>query len=407
MKWAIIGVYLVLYGFEAVVAYLNLKSGKKGIPDRLQDVYNPERYRQWLAYHVSNQRFALAQQGFTLVFLVFLLLAGFFPWLDAAVSARTGQPLLQTLFFLGIFQTILAILEIPFKIYRIFILENRFGFNRTGKGTFIKDLVLGYLTAMILGGMLVAVVNWLFLRYSENIWLFVASAWGAVSAIILLFFAFLNKVFLRLFNKFTPLPPGTLRTKIETLAAASGFSLKAISVMDATKRSAKLNAFFTGLGRTKEVVLFDSLLEKMSEDEVVSVLAHELGHALNKDSWRLVAFQIAGLAYYALFVGLLLQTPGFFTPFGFSGLHFGFAFVLLAILLKPLDLLLDIPINAYMRRAESRADSFSAARTSGQSLIAALKVLSRENLVNLNPHPLAVFLYYNHPPVNERVRALE
>lgn len=396
-----------MYVFEAVVASLNLKSGKKAVPERLQDIYDPERYRKWLAYHLSNQRFALVQRGFNLVLLVFLLLAGFFPWLDALVSARTGQPLLQTLLFLGIFQTVLALIEIPFKIYRTFSIENRFGFNRTSKGTFVKDLVLGYLTALVLGGLLVALVNWLFLEFSQNIWLFAASAWGAVSVIILLFIAFLNRVFLRLFNKFTPLPAGTLRTKIEDLASASGFSLKAISVMDATKRSTKLNAFFTGIGRTREVVLYDSLVEKMSEEEVIAVLAHELGHAVNKDTWRLVAFQVVGLAIYAVFIGLLFQTPGFFTAFGFSGPHFGFALVLLTILIRPLDLLLDIPGNACMRREESRADRFSADHTSGQSLILALKALSRENLANLNPHPLAVYLYYNHPPVNERVRALE
>lgn len=407
MKWAIVGLYFTMYVFEAIVAYLNLQNGKKEIPERLKDVYDPERYQKWLAYHMSNQRFSLIEQGFQLLVLVALLLTGFFPWLATAVSAITNQPLLQTLFFLLAFQTLMGLLAIPFKIQRTFIIESRFGFNRTSKGTFIKDLVLGYLTGIVLGGLVVVIVNWLFLRYLHSLWLFAASAWAAVSILILLFFLFLNRVFLRLFNKFTPLPPGSLRTKIENLASASGFSLKSISVMDATKRSTKLNAFFTGIGRTKEVVLFDSLLDKMSEDEVISVLAHELGHAVNSDTWRLMVLQILNLACYAVVIGLLLQTPDFFTGFGFSEVHFGFAFVLLSILFKPLDLLLDIPSNAYMRQAESRADSFSAVQNGSHSLIAALKALSRENLINLNPHPLAVFLYYNHPPINERVQALE
>lgn len=405
MKWMIVGLLVGVYIFETVVSLLNRKHSLKPIPNRVRDVYDAERYKKWLAYFLEAQRFNVFQQGFNLLILV-VLLFGACSRLERAISAWTTSPILQSLYFLGIVQTLMFVLDVPLKIYRTFSIEERHGFNRTTTKTFVKDLVVSYLLTMVLGGLIIASINALYLKFSDNLWTFIISTWATISVIMFLAVAFLGKVFLRLFNKFAPLPEGMLHTRIENLASSLGFNVKAILVMDASRRSTKSNAAFTGIGKAKEVILFDTLLERMSEDEVLAVLGHELGHAVHKDTWRLLAQQIAVAALYATGIGLVLQSPGLFAAFGFSSVHFGFSMILFSILFEPISVLLGIPLNLVSRKAEYRADQFSAQHTDAKWMVSALQVLSRENLANLNPHPLAVLLYYSHPPMNERIGAL-
>lgn len=405
MKWMIVGLLVGVYIFETVVSLLNRKHSLKPIPNRVRDVYDAERYKKWLAYFLEVQRFSVFQQGFNLLILV-VLLFGACSRLERAISAWTTSPILQSLYFLGIVQTLMFVLDVPLKIYRTFSIEERHGFNRTTTKTFVKDLVVSYLLTMVLGGLIIASINALYIKFSDNLWTFIISTWATISVIMFLAVAFLGKVFLRLFNKFAPLPEGMLHTRIENLASSLGFNVKAILVMDASRRSTKSNAAFTGIGKAKEVILFDTLLERMSEDEVLAVLGHELGHAVHKDTWRLLAQQIAVAALYATGIGLVLQSPGLFAAFGFSSVHFGFSMILFSILFEPISVLLGIPLNLVSRKAEYRADQFSAQHTDAKWMVSALQVLSRENLANLNPHPLAVLLYYSHPPMNERIGAL-
>lgn len=406
MKWLIMGLLVAVYLFKTFVAVLNHKSSLKPLPERLKDIYDQERYQKWLAYSTEGNRFSLIQQAFNLVVLL-IFLSGPFAWLEQLVAGWTDNLILQTLFFLGIYQGITILLSIPFDLYRTFSIEERHGFNRTTPATFVRDLVLNIVLLAVLGGAILAGVQGLYLELSDNLWTFIFAAWSVVAVVLILIFVFLNRLVLRLFNKFTPLPEGTLRTRIENLAASVGFNIKSLSVMDASRRSTKLNAFFSGIGKTKEVVLYDTLLEKSSENEVLAVLAHELGHAVYKDTLRMALFQIAAVGLYAAGVGLILENAALFKAFGLSGVHFGFAIVLFTILFQPLQLLLNLPFVAMMRKAEYRADRFAADRTAGNWLISALKVLSRENLANLNPHPLFVRLYYTHPPINDRIAALE
>lgn len=406
MNWIIIGLLAVVFLFETAVALLNRKHSLKPIPDRVKDVYDEERYQKWLTYSLEMQRSSLFQRGLQLLIMIFFL-SGTFAQLEQIVASWTSNPILQSLYFLGIVQTSMLLFSIPLKVYRIFSIEERYGFNRTTLQTFIKDLFMSYLLTIMLGGLIVASINALYLKFSGNLWLFIALTWTTIAVIMLLSVAFLGKVLLRLFNKFTPLSEGTLRTRIDNLASSLGFSVKAILVMDASRRSTKSNAAFTGIGKTKEIILFDTLLDKMSEDEIMAVLGHELGHAVHKDTWRLLAQQSAIVALYALGIGLVLQNPSLFTVFGLSGVHFGFSMILFSILFEPVSLLLGVPLNMVSRASEYRADRFSAKHTDPSWMISALKVLSRENLVNLNPHPLAVLLYYSHPPMNDRIQALQ
>lgn len=406
MKWLIMALLLAVYTFRSYVTLLNYRASQSPLPERVRDIYDRERYRKWLRYSNELNRFNLTEQAFNLIVLL-MFLSGPFAWLARVIAGWTNNPILQTLLFLGVYQGVMFLLEIPFDYYRTFSIEERYGFNRTTFATFGRDLVLSLVLMVSLGGIILAGVNGLYLRYADNLWTFILTTWAVLGVIMLGFFAFLNRWFIRLFNKFTPLPPGTLRTRIEELATAVGFSLKSISVMDASRRSTKLNAFFSGIGRTKEVVLFNTLVEKASEDEILAVLAHELGHERYKDTFRLALMQIGMVGLYAAGVGLALQNPSLFHAFGLPDVHFGFAIVLFSILFQPLQLVLNVPFMAAMRRAEYRADRFAADKTDNGWMISALKVLARENLSNLNPHPLFVRLYYTHPPINDRIAALE
>ncbi len=406
MRSLVICLLVGVYVFETVIAFLNQKHSRKPIPGNVRDVYTKKRYNKWLAYSLEGHRFNLVQQGFSLIIFLILLL-GPFASLGRWVSTWVRNPILQSLIFLGIYQTLMVFLGMPFGFYRTFSIEERHGFNRTTKKTFIRDAIVSYLVTLVLGGLLLGGIHALSLRFVDNLWMFVFVTWATLAVIMVLAVAFVGKWLMRLFNKFTPLPEGGLRTRIEELGSSLGFNVKAILVMDASKRSTKSNAAFTGIGKAREVILYDTLLEKMSDDEILAVLAHELGHAVHKDTWRLLGRQLAVMALYAVGIGFILQSHGLFTAFGFHGVHFGFGVILFSILLEPFSLLLGIPLNFLSRQAEYKADAFASEQTDASWMISALKVLSRENLVNLNPHPLSVRLYYSHPPMRDRIGALQ
>jgi STE24 endopeptidase len=254
---------------------------------------------------------------------------------------------------------------------------------------------------------LVALLNAIYLEFANNLWFFVLYAWVILTIVMIILFVLNTKVFVKIFNKLTPLPEGDLREKIHSLAEKVGFNVKAISVMDASKRSTKLNAFFSGLGKTREVVLYDTLVEKLDDEEILSVLAHELGHAVHKDIPRMLALQIAMFGLYAVVIGFILQSDALAQAFGLSGVHLGFGLLLFSILMAPLDLLISLPVNAISRKAEYAADAFAAKYAGKVSTMKALKLLAQENLANLTPHPVYVKVHYNHPTIPQRLEAIQ
>lgn len=407
MIYLVIGVILVVYLFELIVAVLNNQHRLKPIPENIRDVYDEEKYKNWLNYSLDQHRFSMVKRGFNIVLLLALLLSGAFGWLEETVSLWTEYARLQTLYFLGIYALFTSIIGIPFRYYAQFVIEARYGFNRSTKKTFVKDIIKGLILTLLLGGLIVFGLETLYLLTIGNLWNFILYAWLGISLVMIMVFMFLNRLIMRAFNKFTPLQEGELRDKIFALATKVGFNLKALYVMDASKRTSKLNAFFSGIGKTKEVVLFDTLIQKMSDDEILAVLAHELGHAVHKDTTRMLFQQIVIVGLYAGLIGIILQTSALMTPFGLSGIHFGFGLILFGILMSPFDLLLGIPLSFLSRKAEYRADAFAVSQTDKTHMASALKVLYRVGLSNLNPHPLAVILYYSHPPMSERLQAIE
>lgn len=407
IAYLVVGLIMLMFTLDVIVSLLNYNYRNKPIPENVKDIYDKEQYQKWLNYTMDQMRFGLIKKVFDTLLMVGLLVFGFFGTLEGWTNGWFASPTLRTLSFLGIILVGLSLINMPFSYYSTFVIEEKYGFNKTKKKTFFFDFVKNLILMTVLVGAVIALFSFLYLQFSDSIWLFVLFAWIALSMIIVLMFILNVKVFVKLFNKLSPLPEGELRTRIEAMAKEVGFEVKAISSMDASKRSTKLNAFFSGLGKTREVVLFDTLIEKLSDDEILSVLAHELGHAMHKDAPRMILERIIIFGLYAAIIGFIMQSLTLATAFGLSGIHLGFGLILFTILIEPIDFILGIPLNYLSRKAEYAADAFSTKYVDKKHMMSALRILVTENYANLNPHPIYILLHYSHPAIPDRLGALE
>jgi len=402
----IIALVAIMYIIDLVISLINYRHRHQPIPEIAKEIYDQEKYQKWLSYFMETMRFGVIVKTFSTILLLLLLGFGFFGWLERLTVQWFAHPIIQTLAFLGIFGFLSMLISIPFDYYGTFVIEEKYGFNKTSLKTFLVDILKNMLVAAVLGGGLVALLNAIYLEFVGQIWWFVLYAWLILTVVMIILFILNTKVFVKIFNKLTPLPEGVLRDKIQLLAEQVGFNVKAISVMDASKRSTKLNAFFSGLGKTREVVLFDTLVDKLDEKEIISVLAHELGHAVHKDVPRMLGFQIVMFGLYAIVIGFILQSISLAQAFGLSGVHLGFSLILFSILISPLELILSFPLNYFSRRAEYAADAFATQWVGKEATMNAFKVLAQENLANLTPHPLYVWMHYSHPTIPQRLEAI-
>jgi STE24 endopeptidase len=352
---------------------------------------------------MESHRLSMIARVTDTAILILFLLFGFFPYIAYLASSVTPDLKLQTLVFFGIYMTVSYALGIGFSIYQTFSIEERYGFNKSTVKTFMLDQVKSLLLAVILGGPLGYLLLSMYLGMGNE---FILYSWLLFMALSLILNLLYTRVFIRLFNKLTPLPDGELKEKIESLARKTGYGIKGISVMDASKRSSRLNAFFSGFGRFKQIVLFDTLVGKLSADETVAVLAHEIGHARHRDVLKNFLISAVQTAAYLAMLTFFMSSGDFSMSFGFSDVHLGFAIILFGILMEPLGILLGIPLTAISRKAEYRADRFSAETAGKEPMTSALKVLARENFSNLTPHPLVVMMSYSHPPISDRITAI-
>jgi STE24 endopeptidase len=263
MNLLFIALVAIMYVLDLVITLVNHRHSKQPIPAHARDIYDDEKYTQWLSYSLATLRHGVIVKTVMTALLLAFLAFGFFGWLETITNAWVAHPILQTLAFLGVFTLLSALISLPFDYYATFVIEEKFGFNKSTRKTFFLDALKGLVLTFVLGGGIIALLHWLYLTFLDQLWLFILSAWCTLSVIMVVVFILNTKVFVKIFNKLTPLPDGELKTKIEAMAAQVGFNVKAISVMDASKRSTKLNAFFSGLGKTREVVLFDTLVEKL------------------------------------------------------------------------------------------------------------------------------------------------
>jgi STE24 endopeptidase len=401
----ILGVLIVGVLIELTADLLNLKQMRTELPEAFRGWYDPQRYAKSQQYLRTNTRFGWSAGAFNLVVLLIFWFSGGFAALDQWVRALNWPPLIAGLLYIGILVSAKMILAMPFSMYSTFFIEDRYGFNQTTWGTYIKDRIKGALLAVALGGPLVAAILAFFQYAGPNAWWM---CWLAAVVFILVIQYIAPTWIMPLFNRFEPLPPGQLRDAITRYAESINFTLDNIFVMDGSKRSSKSNAFFTGFGRHRRIVLFDTLIERHSLDELLAVLAHEMGHYKQGHIIRmmLIVFLQAGLMFYTL--SFFISYPGLFEAFYLQHVSVYAGLVLFGLLYAPLEGLLGLIVQAVSRRHEYNADRFAAITApNGKALSPALKKLSVDNLSNLQPHPLYVFLHYSHPPVLQRIQAIE
>jgi STE24 endopeptidase len=332
-----------------------------------------------------------------------MLVFGGFAFLDGWIRQFTSNPVMLALMFFGILGFIADMLGTPFSVYATFVIEERFGFNKTTVKTFILDKLKGWLLAVIIGGGLLSLIVWIYGVTGQWFWLI---AWGAISFFTIFMMLFYSNIIVPIFNKQTLLEPGELRDAIEAFAHKTGFSLKNIYVIDGSKRSSKANAYFTGMGKKKRIVLYDTLIKDHSTDELVAVLAHEIGHYKKKHTLIGTITSILQTGLMLFILSRFLDSPYLSGALDASQPSFHISVVAFGILYTPLSILLGLVMNVFSRKHEYEADHFAAVNFSGESLASALKKLSVNNLSNLRPHPVYVFFYYSHPPLLKRLEGI-
>ena len=394
---------LAEYIWSAVLTYLNIKASRRPIPDLLADLYDETQYRKQQSYAMTNRKFSLISGLVSTLVTLAIFAFGGFARFDAAARSVSASPVVQALVFWGIFYLISWVISIPFDLYRTFVIEQRFGFNRTTPKLFVTDTIKSLLMNLLILGAVLALCVWIYTLTPRWFWLI---AWGAVTLFSLFMQYFYSQLIVPLFNKQTPLPEGELRDAIEAFADRVGFRLDNIFVIDSSKRSSKSNAYFTGFGRKKRVVLYDTLQEQLTTEEIVGVLAHEIGHYKHH---HIILSSLEGFAtnllmfwLFSLFIGssALAAAAGCAEP----SFHVNLA--VFSLIYTPLSLLLDLVTNVISRRHERQADAFARAHGYGPAEASALKKMSAKSLANLTPHPVVVFTEYSHPTLNERVGAL-
>ena len=398
---ALIGEFLL----RTLVRVLNLKALDPGLPNEFQGYYDEEKYARSQEYTRVNTRFAFFTTSFDLIVILVFILFGGFNFVDQIVRGFGLSTLPSGLAFFGILFFASDLISTPFSLYQNFVIEEDFGFNKMTLKTFILDKLKGYLLTLVLGGVFLTAILFFFEKTGEYGWLY---AWGIIGLFMILIQPLFTLVIAPIFNKFTPLEKGELRTAIENYAQKVEFPLSRIDVMDGSKRSAKSNAYFSGFGKQKRIALFDTLLEKHSNDEMVAILAHEVGH-YKKHHIKvgiLISILHTGLLFWLLSV--FIDNPGLFEAFKMKEISVYGGLTFFMILYSPVELVLSVIMNAVSRRNEFQADAYSAKTTEkSEHLISGLKNLSVSNLGNLTPHSLSVLLDHSHPPVLERITALK
>jgi len=402
--WIILITLTTKFLIDLVSQWLNLRSLDPRVPSTFEDIYNPDKYARSQEYTRVTTRFHLLVSAFDLVVLLVFWFLGGFNWLDHAIRSLGFGPIRTGLLYIGALALGGSILSFPFSLYSTFVIEERFGFNRTKLQTFLLDRLKVLLLALALGGPLLGFILWFFGETGNMAWVY-SCVFTTIFMLIVQFIA--PRWLAPIFNKFTPLPDGELKQAISDYADSVHFRFRDIFVMDASKRSSKANAFFAGFGRNKRIALFDTLVEQQTVPEVLAVLAHEIGHYQKKHVQIMLAVTIAqtGVLFYLL--SIFLKSSGLFEAFYMDQPSIYGGLVFFGMLYEPISFLLSIVFHALSRRHEYQADRFAVYTLGeGENLISGLKKLSIENLANLTPHPLYVFLNYTHPPLLQRIEAI-
>ena len=401
--WIILIILVLDFAWGQILSALNRSRMSPHIPKELEGIYQPEEYAKQQLYQKTNSRFGLITESFSFLVILLVLCFGLFGWLDDSLREYTPGYFFLPLAFFGIILLVNEIIEIPFEWYATFRIEERFGFNKSTRTLFVSDWIKGFLLNIILGGIILSLIILIYHYTAEWFWLL---AWGVITTFSLVMSFFYSEWIVPLFNKQTPLEEGELRTAIETLAKKAGFRLDNIYLMDGSKRSTKANAYFTGFGKKKRIVLFDTLLDDLNTEEIVAVLAHEIGHYKKKHIIQsmILSTMTTGLTLYIL--SLFLNNQPLAEALGGTQASFHLGLLGFGLLFSPISELLGLIMNSISRKNEYEADAFAAQYGLGEALISGLKKISVKSLSNLNPHPWVVFWGYSHPTLLQRIKAI-
>jgi len=399
----IIGIIIIDFIIDKYINHLNAKHFNDKIPDELKDVYNEDEYYKSQSYKKENYQFSLITSGFSIVVtLAFFVFKGF-AWVDELARSYSSNEISITLIFFGIIMIGSDIINTPFAYYKNFVIEEKYGFNKSSKRLFIIDKLKGWLLSAIIGGGVLAIILWFYQKTGDLFWVY---TWAFVGVFTIFITMFYSSLIVPIFNKQKPLEEGELKDAIQAFSKNVGFKLDNIFVIDGSKRSTKANAYFSGFGAKKRIVLYDTLIDDLNKDEIVAVLAHEIGHYKKKHvlTNMLMSLALTGftLFLFSLFINnailseaLSVQIPSF---------HIGL--ITFGILYSPISEITGILMNYISRKFEYQADNYAKTNFDGKALISSLKKLSKNSLSNLTPHKANVFVHYSHPTLLQRVMNL-
>ncbi|MGB8704081.1 MAG: M48 family metallopeptidase [Gillisia sp.] len=402
--YTIIAIIVLDFILEKILDALNARHFSDPVPAELEDVYNEEEYEKSQRYKKERYKFGIITSSWSLLLLLAFLFLHGFAYVDSLARAVSDNPVIIALLFFGIIMFASDILSMPFSYYSTFVIEEKYGFNKSTPTTFFLDKLKSLALMAVIGGGILALIVWIYTLVGDNFWWF---AWILISAFTLLMNMFYARLIVPLFNKQTPLEDGSLRSKIETYANKVGFKLDNIFVIDGSKRSTKANAYFSGFGKEKRITLYDTLLKELSEEEIVSVLAHEVGHYKKNHIIANVFASILTTGFTLWILSIFIGNPLLSQALGVSTPSFHIGLVAFGILFSPISEITGLLMNFLSRKFEYQADNFAKHTYNAQALISSLKKLSRSSLSNLTPHKSYVFVHYSHPTLLQRYKNLK
>lgn len=397
----IIFLFIANFIINEALKYYNNRWRHKPIPEELKDVYSSEKYITYLEYKKETYRFSIISSSFSFVLTFIMLLAGF-ALLDEWIRSFISNEIFVSIVFFAVIGLASDVLSTPFDVYETFVIEQKYGFNTTTVKTYILDKFKSYLIALVVGFPILYLVIWLYFKFGADFWWMV---WILVSVLSFLISMLYSNIIVPLFNKQTPLEEGELRNRIQSLASVTGFKLEKVFVINGSKRSTRANAYFTGFGSKKRIVLYDTLINTQPVDQIISILAHELGHFKKKHTIKGLITSIIQTGLLLFLFSLIIDNQAIYSALGtVPGFHIGM--IIFVILYSPVSFVLSLVTNYISRKHEFQADNYAVLVSSGSSLITALKQLTANNMSDLNPNPWYVKAYYSHPPLKQRIEAI-
>ncbi|MQY79260.1 MAG: M48 family metalloprotease [Bacteroidetes bacterium] len=402
--YIIIAILIFDFLLERLLNYLNSTRWSNELPKELHGIYDVDQYKKSQDYYFENQKLGLITSVLTFLILLLMLFFGGFSKVDGWARLLSGNSIFIAMLFFGILGFAMDILSTPFSLYDTFVIEEKYGFNKTTLKTFFLDKIKGWFLAAIIGGGLLALVVWFYEQTTNMFWIY---TWILVSVFMIFMTMFYSTLIVPIFNKQTPLEEGGLRNAIQELCKKVDFKLDNLYVIDGSKRSTKANAYFSGLGAKKRIVLFDTLIEDLTQNEILAVLAHEIGHYKKKHTRTGIIISILQTGLTLFILSLFIGNPKLSGALGSGIPSFHLGLIAFGILYSPISTIIGLGMNFFSRKNEFQADNFAKFNFSGEDLSSALKKLSVKNLSNLTPHPAFVFFHYSHPPLLERLKRLK